>query len=183
MCAPQADSLRAGLGQHFPGPEEAAAECGFTVTAWCLSPQTAARRARQLLRAHLAGHISDQSVLDDVEIMVCELATNASVHAGGPCEMRILHHGDVPVVCEIADTGGGLDVIAEHFRRHTGTTDAEDVIEDVVEGAADVDVLQVGGRGLGIVALLSGGRCGVHTTRLYGTGQVGKCVWFACTMT
>jgi hypothetical protein len=79
--------------------------------------------------------------------------------------MRIWHYGDVPVMCEIADAAGRLEVVAGLLRRATG---------DVV----DVDALAVGGRGLSIVARLSGGRCGARPTRLCSTGQVGKGVWF-----
>ncbi|MGH3388791.1 MAG: hypothetical protein ACRDOO_07920, partial [Actinomadura sp.] len=90
------------------------------VTAWCLPPGTAARRARCLLRSQLEGHVSDLAVLDDLDVIVCELATNARRHTDGPCEMRALHHGGVPVVCEIADCGGGLDRVAAHLRWFAG---------------------------------------------------------------
>jgi anti-sigma regulatory factor (Ser/Thr protein kinase) len=146
-------------------------ECQIHVTAWCLSGETAARRARALLRSQVAGHLTDEAVLSNLDLMVCELATNAHRHAEGPCEMRILHHGGVPVVCEIADAGGGLDGIAQHLRRYSAPVEVEAIV--------NIDTLQIGGRGLSIVAQLSGGRCGTRTTRLCGTGQPGKSVWFA----
>jgi anti-sigma regulatory factor (Ser/Thr protein kinase) len=100
-------------------------KCQFKMLAWALSPDTGVRRARRLLRGHLTSHISDEVVLDDLEVVVSELATNAMTHTEGPAEMRILHHGEAPVVCEIADTGGGLDEIAQHLRRHARSADAE----------------------------------------------------------
>jgi anti-sigma regulatory factor (Ser/Thr protein kinase) len=136
------------------------------VTAWALSLNIVARRARSLLRSQVIDHVPDQSVLDDLILMVSELATNAAVHANGPYEMRLVRHAGVPVVCEIADNGGGLDVIAEHLRPKP-------------EQILNIDALQTGGRGLAVVANLSGGRCGTHTTRLCSTGQTGKSVWFA----
>ncbi|MQA87246.1 MAG: hypothetical protein GEV03_22115 [Streptosporangiales bacterium] len=148
-----------------------AGNCEIHVTVWCLPPATAVRRARGLLRSHLTGHVTDAAVLDDLEVIVGELATNAYRHASGPCEMRVLHHAGVPVVCEIADAGDGLELIAERLRRHTGRIDV-----DAVDG---VDSLTDAGRGLRIVACLSGGRCGARTTWLRGTGQIGKSVWFA----
>jgi anti-sigma regulatory factor (Ser/Thr protein kinase) len=151
---------------HIAGPDADIAESPFTVTAWALSPNIAARRARSLLRSQVIDNIIDQSVLDDLGLMVSELATNAAVHANGPYEMRLLRHAGVPMVCEIADTGGGLDVIAGHLRREP-------------EQILNIDTLQMGGRGLAVVANLSGGRCGAHTTRLCSTGQPGKSVWFA----
>jgi anti-sigma regulatory factor (Ser/Thr protein kinase) len=150
---------------HIAGPDADIAESPFTVTAWALSPNTTARRARSLLRCNVLDHITDQGVLDDLDLMVSELATNAAVHADGPYEMRLLRHVGVPMICEIADNGGGLDVIADHLRPK-----AEQIVS--------IDALQTGGRGLAVVANLSGGRCGAHTTRLCSTGQPGKSVWF-----
>jgi anti-sigma regulatory factor (Ser/Thr protein kinase) len=136
--------------------------CHISVTAWCLPSATAARRARSLLWSKLSGHVMDPAVLDDLEVIVCELATNSYRHTDGPCELRVLHHAGIPVVCEIADTGNNLDEVILHLQH-----------------SADVDALADGGRGLRIVARLSGGRCGARSTRLCGTGQPGKSVGFA----
>lgn len=158
-----------GLAVHTAVLDEAP---GCTVSAWALPPDSAARRARHLLRSQLARPVGDRAVLDDLELMVCELGTNAATYADGPHELRILQHAGVAVVCEIADAGGGLDEIAGHLRRHLGTPSAH-------EGPFDIDALELGGRGLGVVARLSGGRCGVRTTRLCANGRLGKSVWFA----
>jgi anti-sigma regulatory factor (Ser/Thr protein kinase) len=152
---------------HIPGTDADIAARRLTVTAWTLAANTAARQARGLLRAQVTGHVTEQSVLDDLDLMVSELATNAVVHTHGPYEMRILCHASVPVRCEIADAGGGgLDEITAHLRRKP-------------DPISSVDALPLGGRGLRVVAHLSGGRCGAYAARLCGTGQPGKSVWFA----
>ncbi|GAA0979149.1 hypothetical protein GCM10009555_043310 [Acrocarpospora macrocephala] len=145
--------------------------CRIRVTAWSLPRRTAARRARHLLRAQLHGHVTDPAVLEDLDVVVCELATNSARHTSGPFEMRVLHHAGVPVVCEVADSGQDLDQVADHLRRSAGPAGLDAVLS--------VAALAEGGRGLGIVATLTGGRCGVHATRLCGTGRTGKSVWFA----
>lgn len=143
------------------------------VSAWGLPADTAARRARDLLRAHVEGHIACRDVLDDLELVVCELATNAVIHAMGPCELRIVRQAGVPVACEIADGGGGLDQIARRLRFHGAGLGPETAAPAAVESLAE------GGRGLGMVSSLTGGRCGAGTAWLYGSGRSGKCVWFA----
>ncbi|MEU0520866.1 ATP-binding protein [Streptosporangium sp. NPDC006007] len=130
----------------------------------------APRQTRYLLRSQIDEHVTDGAALADLEVMVSELVTNAFLHAGGPCELRILHHAGVPVAVEIVDTGGGLDQITACLRYGARRSAPE---------AIDSESLDLGGRGLAIVAWLSGGRCGVHTTRLSTTGQPGESVWFA----
>ncbi|MFI6451558.1 ATP-binding protein [Streptosporangium amethystogenes] len=141
------------------------------IKAWCLSGSASARKARALLRSRIAGHLTDEAVLGDLDLMICELTANAHRHAEGPREMRILYHEGIPVIYEIADAGGDLDLIVQRLRLHSGQAEIGTI--------DDIDALQIGGRGLGIVARLSGGRCGAYTTRLCGTGQPGKSVWFA----
>lgn len=170
MPIPHVACPDAGPAPYVGALKDAPVDCRLTVTAWALPPETAVRRARSLLRSQLTDRITDQSVFDDLEIMVSELATNAVVHADGPYEMRILQHAGVPVACEIVDTGRGLDEIAEHLGRHADPDDPAPPL--------DLDALQPSGRGLGVVAHLSGGRCGAHTTRLHSTGRPGKGVWF-----
>ena len=143
--------------------------CHVRVSAWCLPTATAARRARNLLRSQLSEHIAHPAVLDDLDLIVCELATNAYRHTDGPCEMRLVRHGGAPVACEIADAGDGLEQVAQHLHHHARQANE----------ASNVDQVADAGRGLMIVALLTGGRCGVRATRLCGTGQLGKSVWFA----
>jgi anti-sigma regulatory factor (Ser/Thr protein kinase) len=140
MLIPDRAGPDAGLVTHAAVLDEVTAKCGFTVTAWTLSADTAARRARSLLRSQVIRHIKDRVVLDDLELMVCELGTNAAIHTNGQYEMRIVRHLGVPMVCEIADTGGGLDEIAASLRRPAGPAATE---QDL-----DIDALQIGGRGL-----------------------------------
>ncbi|MGX5183123.1 ATP-binding protein [Streptomyces avermitilis] len=123
------------------------------------------RHARQVVLDQLAEHINCPGRLEDLSVMVSEAATNATIHAPGPCELRIVSHAGLPLVIEIADTGDQLDIIAARLA-----------------AGADPDQLGTlldGGRGLGIIARLSGGRCAVHPTRLYSTPADGKSVWFA----
>ncbi|MFF4353883.1 ATP-binding protein [Streptomyces sp. NPDC001530] len=123
------------------------------------------RYARQTVLDQLAEHIDDPGLLEDLAVMVSEATTNAAIHAPGPCELRIISHGGLPLVIEIADTGDQLDVIAARL--------AAGAVPD------QLGALQDGGRGLGIIARLSGGRCAVQPTRLYSAAADGKSVWFA----
>ncbi|RJL23960.1 ATP-binding protein [Bailinhaonella thermotolerans] len=141
--------------------------CQVHVTVWCLPPDRGARRARHLLRAELTDYVTDPETLDDLSLIVGELAANAYQHGAGPCEMRIVRHGGVPVACEIADAGPGLEAVATYLQ-HPAEHPA-------VGGLAEI---AAGGRGLAIVAELTNGLCGVRTTRLFSTGSSGKSVWF-----
>jgi len=146
--------------------------CDLHVSAWTLSRDRAAARARGLLAGELDGHVTDPEVLHDLAVVVDELATNAAKHTKGPCEMRILLHGGAPVLCEIADTGAGLDDIA------LALNTADDGETGEAGDQVAVEELSEEGRGLRIVAALTGGRCGASTTHLLGTGRAGKSVWF-----
>ncbi|MEU0740907.1 ATP-binding protein [Streptomyces sp. NPDC006134] len=48
----------------------------------------AARVARMTVRAALDGH-GRHELLDTVELLACELVTNAYRHTGGPCSLRL----------------------------------------------------------------------------------------------
>jgi anti-sigma regulatory factor (Ser/Thr protein kinase) len=148
---------------------EAAADCVVTATIWPLDPALMVRHARRLLREHLAGRL-DMAVMEDVEVMVSEVATNAGLHCQGPYELRVVEHDGIPVAVEFADTGPGLDLVAERLAASAITVDLDEI---------DEASLGLGGRGLSIVARLSSGRCGVRPTRLKGCPAPGKSVWFA----
>lgn len=145
--------------------------CAIHVRAWCLPPGSAARRARSLLRSCLQHHLTDSELIDDLEAVVDELAANAWQHACGPCEMRLVWHHGIPVLCEVTDTGDAASELAERLRQaveaSNGTADA------------DIDALLEGGRGLAIVARLTNGHCGARPAQLLSTGQPGTSVWFA----
>jgi len=137
----------------------------FRMTAWCLPPGNAARRARELFRDQLAKLLADPDVLDDLEIVVSELATNATRYAPAPYELRLLHDHGLPVRAEVVDAGAGITLIDHLLRRPPAVPE-------------HLDDLELGGRGLRIVTELTHGRCGTQWTRLCGTGQLGTAVWF-----
>ncbi|WP_440105886.1 ATP-binding protein [Streptosporangium sp. H16] len=85
------------LIEHVPDPGEYdRPHKRFRMTAWCLPPGNAARRARELFRDRLAKLPLDPDVLDDLEIVVSELVTNATRYAPGPYELRLLHDQACP---------------------------------------------------------------------------------------
>ncbi|WP_440104705.1 ATP-binding protein [Streptosporangium sp. H16] len=137
----------------------------FRMVAWCLPPGSAARRAREVFRDRLAKLPLDSDVLDELEIVVSELVTNATRYAPGPYELRLLHDHGLPVRAEVVDAGAGTTLIDHLLHRPLSVPER-------------VDALELGGRGLRIVAELTHGRCGTQWTRLCGTGQLGTAVWF-----
>lgn len=148
-----------------------ARDCDLRVRAWCLPPGSAARRARSLLRDCLGPHLTDAELTDDLEAVVDELAANAWQHACGPCEMRVVWHQDIPVLCEITDAGDSASELTKRLRQ------AADLTTDST--GTDIGALLEGGRGLAIVSRLTNGRCGARPARLLSTGQPGTSVWFA----
>lgn len=136
------------------------------VTAWCLPPEVAARRARSLLRSCLRGCLASDEAVNDLETVAGELAANALRHASGPREMRLVSHEGIPVVFEIVNVGGDAGYLAERLRIAAASGD----------GASE---LAESGRGLGIVIRLTSGQCGVRPARILSTGQAATSVWFA----
>ncbi|MEV5408159.1 ATP-binding protein [Thermopolyspora sp. NPDC052614] len=135
------------------------------IAAWSLPVHDAVRRARRLLRDQISHPALDAESISDLDVVITELTSNAVRHAPGPYELRILHIGGVPWRIEVADAGTGAELIESLMRRPL-------VVPDQVEA------LEVGGRGLLIVAKLTSGRCGARQARLCGTGQNGTVVWF-----
>jgi anti-sigma regulatory factor (Ser/Thr protein kinase) len=156
------------LTEHAPAPNPGVhgkSRSRFRMIAWCLPPDNAARRARKLLRDRLARLPLAADVIAELEVVVTELATNAASYASGPYELRILHDHGLPIRAEVVDAGTGSTLIEHLLHRPFSIPDR-------------VDDLELGGRGLRIVAELTGGNCGAHWTRLCGTGQSGTGVWF-----
>ncbi|GLX05727.1 ATP-binding protein [Microbispora sp. NBRC 16548] len=168
------DVLLAPTQTPPPTPEQPvqipAENCLIRVTAWRLSREGGPQQARRLLRSHVAEHV-DGPALDEADVVVSELATNAFVHTGGPCELRLVQYAGFPIVCEIADVGAQEDIVAKRL--------AEALTPAAVADDSDIAHLDEGGFGLSIVAALAKGHCGVRPARLYHSGQVGKGVWFA----
>jgi hypothetical protein len=121
---------------------------------------TCARHARTLVSDTLTPLAVPRETVRDIELMVSELATNALRHAAGhqPFELWLALSADREVVCAIFDT---LRVAS-------------------LTGPARLENCDFG-RGLAIVAELSGGRWGMYPTRSRRHPEViGKAVWFAC---
>lgn len=137
----------------------------YRVSVWCLPPRDAPRRARLLLRERLSGIPTGSDVIDELDLVISELATNAIRHAPGPYELRILYEADLPVQVEVADSGNGAALVDRLLDRPLGSFNGGPLLAD-------------GERGLRIVAAYTGGRCGARSVRLYGTGRCGTGVWF-----
>ncbi|MFI6454488.1 ATP-binding protein [Streptosporangium amethystogenes] len=156
------------LIEHVPVPDPGGhgkPHDRFRMTAWCLPPGSAAQRAREMLRNQLAKLPLASDVLDELEIVVSELVTNATRYAPGPYELRLLHDRNLPVRAEVVDAGAGTTLIEHLLHRPLPIPER-------------LDDLELGGRGLRIVTELTHGRCGTQWTRLCGTGQLGTGVWF-----
>ncbi|MEZ0076276.1 ATP-binding protein [Planotetraspora sp. GP83] len=151
--------------QNLAAHQTAYVEGGPRLAAWCLHRDSAVHRARALLRCELTALRIADELIGDVELVVAELASNAVRHARGPYELRVLYDRGVPVEAEVADAGTGADLVDELLDRPL-------VIPDSIED------LELGGRGLRLVAALTGGRCGGRQVRLCGTGRAGTGVWF-----
>lgn len=131
------------------------------VQAWALPAGTAARHARRLIEQLLTDGGFAGGPLDDAVTVVAELAANAEVHAAHPYELRVVMIGSRPIWCEVVDADGRVADVAEHL--NPGTTAA----------------MAESGRGLAMVATLSGGRCAVYPATAITTDAVGKAVAFA----
>lgn len=131
------------------------------VQAWALPKGSAARHARRLIEQLLtdAGLVGEP--VDDAVTIVAELAANAETHAAHPCELRVVMIGNLPVWCEVVDADGGVAEVAEHLHLRKAAVMAES------------------GRGLPMVATLSGRRCAVYPATAMTTDAVGKAVAFA----
>lgn len=157
-------------------PEAAYARCLPAYAAWTLpAGRGAVARARALARRTLAERGLHGEALAEGELMACELATNAVRHARPPYELRLRATRPASVVCEIVDALPALPPIpAEPAASGAFGLTLADI------DTADVDVLE-GGRGLAMVARLSGNHLGARYTRTHTTPlpTAAKAVWFA----
>ncbi|MEZ0077297.1 ATP-binding protein [Planotetraspora sp. GP83] len=164
-----------GDSQTYAEPAQIVVDDGLIrVMAWPLMREHGPQQVRRLLRPQVIEYLHGQA-LEDAEVVVSELATNAFVHTDGACEMRIVRHAGFPIACEIVDAGGQGDLIAKRLAEA-----ATPIMPTAMAADPDgVAYLDEGGFGLTIVASLTKGQCGVHPTRLSHSGQLGKGVWFA----
>jgi anti-sigma regulatory factor (Ser/Thr protein kinase) len=140
-----------------PAAERARGDGGYAVVR-CLSGPRPEHRARRLVTDVLAA-AGVEAELDDVELAVNELITNARQHAPGPYELRIVF-GPTSVMVAVVDGGADHAELARRF------------LNAAAGGVADGE----SGRGLQIVAGLFPGlvrdRADVDVHRAY-SGQTG----------
>lgn len=135
-----------------------------------LPNERAVRHARAMVREVLRNSDARAGDINDAELAVCELATNAVAHGAGPYEIRFAMIGERPIWCEIVDGDDDLATVPEIIEKLQQT--------DVSECAPN-EIPQDNGHGLAIVHYLSGGRCRAYRTVLSSTGRPGKAVAFA----
>ncbi|GII84892.1 hypothetical protein Ssi03_28820 [Sphaerisporangium siamense] len=136
----------------------------LTVLVTALSPGSASRVARLVVRGALAWAGVNEDAIGDAEITVAELAANSERHAGGPYELRVHHLDGVPVWCEMVD-GGELGEVPAILRR-------------LATAPVTGPMFAESGRGLLLAHRLSHGRCYAYPTTLSSGGGPAKAVAF-----
>lgn len=128
--------------------------CGL---AWQLPVDAScARQARTLLADTLGRLGLERDIVADARLMVSELATNAHLHAAGHGPHELWIHGEAgELLCAVFD--GFAEAVLPAYSWTSGDH----------------------GRGLGVVAELSGGRWGSMPARSHAGRRPGKAVWFA----
>lgn len=128
----------------------------------CLHGTEPERRARRIASRVLT-RLGAGDQLDDVELAVCELVTNARTHAPPPYELRIF-----------------IDATSVMFAVADGGTDHESLADRWPQAAdAGTPSLQESGRGLLVIAALFPGACGVGPAHSWPGRQAGKQVWIS----
>ena len=158
----------------------AGVSCVPTFAAWALpTSRSTVSRARALVGEGLAGRGFAGEALAEGELMACELVTNAVRHAYPPFELRLHVTGKGIVVCEVVD---GLQTLPPIPAGSSPNVTPELSLNDI--DTLDIDQLE-GGRGLDVVARLSGNRLGACPTRTCTTTPAAdaKAVWFALATT
>jgi hypothetical protein len=119
------------------------------------------RRARRLVTDVLAD-LGIVEEIDDVQLAVSEMVTNARRHAPPPSELRIFICAEI---VKVAVTDGGTDLDA--------------LTDRLGEAAAGVPVpaLEESGRGLQVIAALFPNRCGVEPALAWPGRRGAKQVW------
>jgi len=116
--------------------------------------------ARNSTLATLARHGLGSDSLDDAELMVSELVTNALQHGAYPIGVMAWSRAFDCAVVEVHDAGPVLPEFP------------------APDAPLDMDELDEAGRGLPLVACLSRGACGVEALEPHG-----KAVWFGVGIT
>jgi hypothetical protein len=148
-----------------------------TITVWPLERGIGLSYLRQVWRSEVSRHLEDE-IVSDLETVVSELGTNALVLTDGECELRIVRSAGALVLCEVADADNHIELIAVRLAKAINDTSTDSpIVTDgdaydghLVDPKIAVADLEEGGFGLGIVASLSHGKCGVRPTRLHSSG-------------
>lgn len=119
------------------------------------------RRARRLAVQALAD-LGVTDGLDDVQMAICEMVTNARKHAPPPYQLRIFI-GTRTAKLAIADGGTDHEILANRWAQTT----------------AGVPSLEESGRGLLLIAALFAGSCGVESARSWPGRPGAKQVWIS----
>ncbi|GII63752.1 hypothetical protein Skr01_38370 [Sphaerisporangium krabiense] len=136
----------------------------LTVLVTRLSPGSASRVARLVVRGALTWAGVAEDAIGDAEIIVAELAANSERHAGQPYELRVHQVDGVPIWCEMVD-GGELGEVPAILRR-------------LSTAPATGPMFAESGRGLLLAHRLSHGRCYAYPTTLSCGGGPAKAVAF-----
>jgi hypothetical protein len=117
------------------------------------------RRARRLVTDVLAD-LGMAEEIDDVQLAVCEMVTNARKHAPPPYELRIFICAEIVKVA-VTDGGTDLDALADRL----------------AQTAAGVPSLEESGRGLQVITALFPNYCGVEPALAWPGRRGAKQVW------
>ena len=133
---------------------------GFAIIRFLHGPEPE-RRARRLVTEVLTD-LGIVEEVDDVQLAVCEMVTNARRHAPQPYELRIFICAEVVKVA-VTDGGADLDALAARL----------------AETAAGVPSLEESGRGLQVITALFPDRCGVEPALAWPSRRGVKQVWIS----
>ena len=160
-----------GFGDGGPGLLASGACCAWPLPA----DATCARTARQVFRDGARSLGMRDDLIDDGITMASELAAN-TLHAGAGGELSGLQPGAPELWLYVRRAQGQWELACKVFDSLRGWKQGTPP-----EAGRSASEEAVTGRGLQVVAALSGGRWGHHLTRsrLGGWKVPGKAVWFA----
>jgi hypothetical protein len=119
------------------------------------------RRARRLVTEVLAD-LGMLKKIDEAELAVCEMVSNARRHAPPPHELRIFIYAKIVKVA-VTDAGTDLDALADRL----------------AQAPAGVPTLEESGRGLQVITALFPDCCGVEPALAWPGRPAAKQVWIS----
>lgn len=142
-------------------------QCDIQVLVKALTPGSAARIARAVVREALQLSGLTPDAVADAEIVVGELAANAERHGRRPYELRLFRIDGTPAWCEVVDADPSPEKIRDTFHRLATLP------------TPDPAPLAENGRGLLLTHELTEGHCHAYWTTTTTTGTLAKAVAFA----